>query len=403
MTQEGAYGINLPVERDQWAALRSPPVTILANGEGCVGPMAFCMLNGDVLFRSPSGIRSLRRGYRDLTTGWTNRLISWENSRVYAQSHIESLRLSSAAYFDYRAIFTDRPENAVEWDYPEPGIRRGVVFRWVTPLLTAGISSIAEEKTPAWEGIWSGLKLLQLLPVIVTRKPRLFGVALTAQNTVALYELDSGRRRDLGSDFVLEPPTPEGGVAPENQKEVHFEHDIPWGFESRAFFTKERLQRKRLKDLELALTGILGDVTVRVLYRQTGATNWQLWGAKTVTFTPCLATTCPVATDAAGLPLNPPQAGLALPSGNVSPGVLYPLRFGDPDDQTCLTAMGRYPPEGYSFQLRLEFSAACTLSYLMVRAVVLPRIEAVECESTIALSPEAVCQSNQVEHTHLIP
>jgi hypothetical protein len=410
LTQEGAYGINLPIERDQWAALRSPPVTVLANGEGCVGPMAFCMMNGDVLFRAPSGIRSLRRGYRDLATGWTNRLVSWELSRVQAQTQIEALRLSSAAYFDYRAFFTDRPENAVQWvpavvEPPtpaQPGINRGIVFRWVTPMLTAGIASITQEKTPVWEGPWTGLRLFQLLPVTVTRKPRLFGVALTEENTIALYEMDGSRRRDLGSDFVLEPPTPEGGEPPENQQEVHIEHDIPWGFESRAFFTKERLQRKRLKDLELALTGILGDVTVRVLYRQIGAANWQLWGEKTVTLTPCLSTVCPQATNADGSPIAG-KTGLALPSGNVSPGVLYPVRFGDPDDSTCLTTVGRYPPEGYAFQLRLEFSAACTLSYLLVRAVLLPRIEAVECETTIPLTPEGVCQSNQVEHTHLIP
>ena len=384
LTMAGGYGLNLPVEREAWAALRSPPITVLMNSEGCVGPVAFTLLNGDILFRSPSGIRGLRRGYRDLTSGWSSRIINFEMARVQAETNIALLKSASAAFHNYRAFFTDLPTNDVAWPPPGtdgymsgPGFERGTTFHWITSLLTTPISTMSQDGAPAWEGPWTGLRALQLLPVIIERVPRLFALAITHGNSIGLWELSYQHRKDLTS-----PATP-------GDYRTCAEQPIPWGFETRALFSKERLSRKRLKDLELGFTGIRESVTVRVLYRPHGTGAWFEWGSKTI----------PVE----GYPCGKTSLG-CITGGNVASQARFPLRFGDPDDSTCLDSQGRPAIEGYSFQLRVEITGSCTLSYLLCRAVVLPRIEVYDECLTPATSPaETVCGTGEPERTYSIP
>jgi hypothetical protein len=400
LTRAGGYGLNLPVEREAWAALRSPPVTTLLNGEGCVGPVAFSLLNGDVMFRSPSGIRALRRGYRDLAQGWSSRIINFEMARVQAETQIAFLKAASAAFHNYRAFFTELPTNEVAWDTatapvtwqppanpadptPPPtqilasaGFERGTAFSWLSSILTTPISTMNEEGAPAHEGISCGLRILQVLPVTVDGVPHLFVLALTQFNSIALYELNCANyTKDLSS-----PRTPgDYGTCEEVQ--------IPWGLETRALFSKERLQRKRLKDLELGFTGIRESITVRVLYRPHGSGQWIEWGTKSI----------PVE----GYPCGKTTLG-CITGGNVASQARFPVRFGDPDDATCLDSQGRPAIEGFAFQLRIEVTGAATLSYLLCRAVVLPRVETYEYATPPTSPAETVCSTNEAERTYSI-
>jgi hypothetical protein len=378
LTQEGAYGLNLPVEREQWADLRSPPVTILANGEGCVGPAAFAMLNGDLIFRSPTGIRTLRRGYRDLSSGWACRHLSWELYRIQQQTQVGFLRTASAAFHHYRVLFTELPTNYVSPD-PAGNRERGIIFPWTSVLLTAGISGINQETGPAWEGIWTGLNLFQVMAINVNRVPRLVGVALDSTERIAFYELSYDHSQDLGST---------------KQEQL-----VQWGFETRSLFSKQRLQRKRLKDLEMGLTNIQTDVTVKVLYRQHGHINWQVWGQKSVKLPKGGCTTCAPQVDMSGNVTGETGVGLF----NLAPKAAYPIRFGDPTDDDCLTDAGRPMPEMYAIQLRVEVTGHCAVSYLLARAVVLPRIEAYECTTEVLAGQQGFCTTSNVEYAYRIP
>jgi hypothetical protein len=368
LTESVAFAINLPLERESWADLRSPPITVLGGGEGIVGPMAFCNVNGDLLYRSPSGIRSLRRGYRDLSGGWTNRTLSWEMQRVMAQSDVPLLRNVTAATFRHRALFTDLPETFVTWRTLTPSSERGIVYRWIDSLLLSGISGISSEAPPQWQGVWTGLKILQLLPTEIRGKPRLFAIALTDLREYAVFELDENLHEDVNSIGVNQP--------------------IEWGFETRLLFGKERLQRKKLKDLEFGLTGIVGTVTIKVFYRQQGQTRWAFWREIEVR-----------APQGMCLPCASPATGMALPK-NTTSGVAYPVRFGGPDDTECPPGIPRPISEGYAFQLRVELSGVCVVQYLLVSAVVLPRIEAAECQQTIELEPDEFCTSSKPEFSY---
>jgi hypothetical protein len=258
-----------------------------------------------------------------------------------------------------------------------PGLERGTTFHWISSLLTTPIATLSEDGVPAWESVWTGLRILQLMPVIVDRVPRLFVLAITHRNSIALWELSYQHTKDLTS-----PATP-------GDYDTCAEQQIPWGLETRALFSKERLQRKRLKDLELGFTGIHESVTVRVLYRPHGSGEWFEWGTKSI----------PVEGGACG------KTSLGcITTGNVASQARFPLRFGDPDDSTCLDSQGRPAIEGYSFQLRLEITGACTLSYLLCRAVLLPRIEVYdECQTPATSAAETICGNDQPERTYSIP
>jgi hypothetical protein len=345
--------------------------------------VAFVTLNGDVLFRSSSGIRALRRGYRDLSQGWSSRIINFEMVRVQAETQVAFLKPVSAAFHNYRAFFTELPTNEVTWPpagtdgyLSGPGFERGTSFAWLSSLLTTPISTLTEDRAPAWEGIWCGLRILQLLPVITDGVPRLFALALTKFNSIALYELSYQHRKDLSS-----PRTPGDYTTCE-------EVPVQWGFETRALFTKERLQRKKLHDLEIGLVNLRESVTVRVLYRPIGEGNWTEWFTKTI--------------ELEGCPSGKTELG-CITGGNVAAQARYPLRFGSPDDTVCNDGQRRPAPEFYSLQLRIAVTGSCQISYLLVRAIVLPRLEAYEeCETLPISPPELVCSANEPERTYQI-
>lgn len=190
-TWSGIFSLNAPTEREQWAVVNFPIGTVSMVGKGATSDRATPNVNGDIWMRSPDGVRSFLVARRDFTT-WVNTPLSEEMKRVITKDDKNLLGWASAGVADNRLLMTCQPYR--KWGH-------GICHRGLMVLNFSTVGYLdARESRPVWEGIWTGLQVLQVVSGTFNGVERCFIFALSPSNAIELWEVTKDRTSDYDGE-----------------------------------------------------------------------------------------------------------------------------------------------------------------------------------------------------------
>lgn len=329
-TSRGCFSVNAPFNRDDWQNVTSPIETISMLAGGASSQFATIPVNGDIWFRAPDGVRSFAIARRDHGT-WVNTPLSNEMKRAFNSDTSSLLPYSSAALFDNRLLLTTQPSLI---------LNHGIVHAGLGVLDFDPTSSMFNRSNPNWDGIWTGLRILQILTT-GSDNSRCFVFTLSNTNKIQLWELSRSDTYDNLStriEGIIETPA--------------------YGFDTLGF------NLRQLMTGDLWLTNIRGNVDLTIKYRPDTDPNWSDWAT-----IPICSLSSDCTTAACGEPSTPaPQyrARLQLPEPSSS----------------CDTLNDKPTNLGYRFSIRLETTGAFTLQQLRLTAHDLPENVVGSCPPT---------------------
>lgn len=243
LTTNMIFSVDAPADRDLWKDVTYPIQTESLIGSGGQSQLATVSVNGDIFFRAKDGIRSLVLARRQFNS-WSNVPQSSEMNRYLRRDSRSLLRFSSAVEFDNRLLHTFSPS------YSD----RGVWHRGLVVLDFDLLSSLRNQTDPAYDGIWTGLRILQVVKGQFGDQERCFMFVLNADDKIELWEQSIDDHFDNGTKRIV------------------------WGFESGRYgFTSGLTQMKRLDGGHFFLDSIEGRVDFEIRYRPDSYPFWIFW------------------------------------------------------------------------------------------------------------------------------
>ena len=244
-TPTATYAFNAPVDRDVWKDLNYPIQRFALLNFGSFNHESIVPVNGDLFFRAQDGIRSLIYARRDFTE-FGNTPISRQVVRALAYDTEFYLTAASAVNFDNRMLMTIQPEKVNG---------RGVVHRGMVVMDFDLVSGMGRKLPPAWEGVWTGVDILQMVTVRIQKQERCFVFGLN-QGDIGLYEVTKNGQFDF--DGFDDAP-------------------IDWTIETRSLTFAEPTNKKRLVSAEQWYDQVMGDIESKVYFKANEGECWQPW------------------------------------------------------------------------------------------------------------------------------
>lgn len=298
------------------SAPNAPATPILTESQisnGGLSDWSSILVNGDLIYRSSDGIRSLILGRREFAT-WGNVPISREVN-LYLNPDTENLlQYSSAVYFSNRTLMTFSPVFT----------NHGIFHRGLIALDGDIISSLRGKLPPVYDGAWTGLNVLKLVIGKFNGVERTFAFTLSATEQIELWELLPDQ------------------IAPEDNIDNDGADEIIWQFELPQMFKEKRSADrvpKMLRGGEVYWKDLIGKVHIQVFYKPDDYPCWTLWHE----WDECgVGNTCARDPVTGCLPVNNNQA------------VYFPRRgLPEPSSKPCNRATGQPLREGFTFQVRV--------------------------------------------------
>lgn len=317
LTQTSVFSVQVPYSREEWASTQFPLMTIGLPNYGALSQESVVTVNGDLWYRSFDGIRSYQIARRDFNT-WVNCPQSVEVEKILNYDSQGLLNRASGVLFNNRLILTCSPYET----------ERGVAHRGLIALDLNNISNLTSRSDPVYDGLWTGLNILQILKGTFNGQERCFAFALEENNAICLYEL----LEDDASYFDYD-----------GQNDVEVESSI----ESRALgFNSNGNQLMYLLCGDLFIDKIAGspEVAFDFKFRSDENPNWEDWHSFSVCapIKNCEFTDCK--------PFEPPQQQYRT----------Y-IRLPDPTSK-CSNQTKRLIRSGYEFQLRMAWTGYMQLN-----------------------------------------
>ena len=306
LCDNGLFTCSAPTDATTWVSLTTPILAPSVLGMGGVGQNAMAISNADLLFKSGDGtLRDLQMA-RDDFIKWGRLPISKEVARALANENPGLFPFVSAATADNRFLIGCQPAKSPIGVYCQ-----GLVS------LDFDITSSLQGKLPSvYDGVWTGLNILQLVGGMFNGMQRTFAfVANTKSNVIELWEL------------TLDGLADGDGTQP-----------ITWSFESSVMFHelkgKGPFEFCSLQDGEIYISDLVGKATIKSWYRPDYDSCWHKWH----NFEICADNLAP-----SGQPQYRTRIGLGKP----------PTEDGD-------NPVGRPPNFGRFFQMRFEITGSMT-------------------------------------------
>ena len=347
-TTNAAFSINTPSERDTWATVNYPIQTYSLINNGALSDRSTVLVNGDIWMRALDGVRSLMVARRDFGT-WVNTPVSREVEAVIGADTPDLLAYGSAALFDNRLLMTARPY---------PIFEHGVAHEGLVVVDFAPISYLGAQPNPVWEGVWTGLRILQVLSGTVNGEERCFIFALDTGNNITFWEITKGQvNDDNGTNVPVE---------------------ISWSMETGGYaFNDQGYDLKRLQKGWLWFNQIQGEVTISTFYRANDDPCWHSWH----NWSFCANTeTC--------------GTGNCLTPLNLKPQYRRPYLLPTPST-VCDTETGIPDALGEEFQVRFEGTGYVSLSRMLLGASVQQQDVNAICPATEGCKSASCCATNE--------
>lgn len=303
-----------------------PILTFSLIGTGPLGQNNTIAVNSDIYFRSLYGLGSLVMARRNFDNPG-NTPISAEMERVLVNDDQALIQYGSSAVFDNRFLVTVSPQASSQ----------GVLHAGMISMNLDTLSSLRSKSQPCYDGLWTGINVLQFVTGAFNGRQRLFAFTFNvALSKIELYEM-----LPTGTD--------------------HFDNEnipIVWTFETGALFNrdiKDPGQLVSLRDGEFAIDDVIGTVRFEVYYKADQGC-WTPWHA----FSVCAA-------------------------DDSEPQYFPRLGLGEPDSDACQNVNNAPARDGYTFQIKFVVTGHCRFLRLKLAAVTLPdpKFEPPRCDEYI--------------------
>ena len=318
-TPRYVFSVQAPLDRDAWALVNYPIVAVSLVSNGALGARSTITVNGDVFYRAADGIRSFIIARRDFGT-WGNTPVSGEMEKIIAYETESQLKYGSAIVFDNRLLMTSSPAYR----------RTGTIHKSLTVMDLELISNMRKKLPPAWEGIWTGLDVLQLVKATTGNGERAYIISRASNDAIQIWEITKDEIEDQVDSSTSTP--------------------IQWEFQTRAFNFESPFGQKRLDYGEIWVGDMRKSVTFWAGYRPDQYPGWVPWNcwSECATIDNCDIQGC-----------LPVQLG--------QPQYRYKLRL--PTARAdCSEVMGYQYRLLYEAQLRLKVSGWCRIKSIRIHA-----------------------------------
>lgn len=241
-TENMIFATQLPPDRTTWKNTTQPLQRVIQLNFGATSQSSIVQINGDLFYRSKDGFRSLIYALRYFND-WGQSPISKEMNRIIERDDRYLLSHCNAMLFDNRYLATVSPFKSA----------RGVSHRALAVMDFDLLGSVKQRLPPSWEGIWTGLDILQVVVGQYNGVDRAFLYVNGCDDEIEVWELSL-------SD--------------------HFDHDtrrIEWAYETRAFDFNNKFDLKKLETCDAYLDEMDGEVTITMQYRPMGYSCWLPW------------------------------------------------------------------------------------------------------------------------------
>lgn len=327
-TRQQIYAADIPISRTAWVATNNNTgitVKVAQINFGTTSDRSVVHVNGDVFYQSVDGVRSLFTAVRNFGE-WGDLPISVEEARAINLNDRALLRFGSGITFDNRLLETALP---FQTDV-------GVCHKGILPLNFDLVSTLAEKKPPAWEGLNVGVDILRLLRGDFGGRERAFALVRSSiTGGIECWEL---------TNYLLEDNNKFGNAR------------VSFLFETPAFTWGDPFTLKELDTLELHIDQLYGQVELAVQMRPDQWPCWEDW----TQWIECS-------------PRNDCEdCGVLLPD-ECYPQQIYPMQYRAtivlPKPPTrCARTQARPLNIGYQFQFRFLIKGHCRIRGIMVHA-----------------------------------
>jgi len=156
-TSDAAFSVSVPADRNDWYSLADPIQRVVLINNGSSSQFSTELVNGDCLFRSRDGIRSLIQAVRDFSQQG-NTPISREMSRILKYDNPAYLPYQSGVLFNNRYLLTSMDNYKAA---------TGVAYKGLTVLDFDLISGLSGKAPAAYDGFWK-LEMERGDPAVLT-------------------------------------------------------------------------------------------------------------------------------------------------------------------------------------------------------------------------------------------
>jgi len=199
----GAASFAVTTPRSQWGETASFQ-SVLYTNIGAVGPDAFAQVNGDLFFRSNDGLRTYKNATAEMES-YGNTAMSAEMNSILNQEPIHLLQDVSLAYTDRgRVLMTALPQ---EYQPENFNSKAKKVYKALISLDFNSMTGSLGKTAAAYDGIWTGLDILQILAGDFGRRNKAFILGVSCSLN-GLWEIDPKASEDrpiAGNELTLAP------------------------------------------------------------------------------------------------------------------------------------------------------------------------------------------------------
>lgn len=240
----GATSFAVSAPRNQWKELEGFQ-RLLFSEIGSLSDSTISV-NGDIYFRSlqGNGLRTYRNARAEFG-GFGMTPTSSELDSVFLAEDTSKLSTVSFIHFDDRLLFTCRPKT--EQNY--------TTFRGIAALDFRPVSSNSAKTNAVYDGVWSGLKVVNLLKTEQGGVERAF--ALCKHDKFELWEITKNQTTDT---------------------KINSSKRITSLILTKAFDFESPWSEKRLLHGDLWFSNIKDTFDALLWFRPDNNPNWQLWG-----------------------------------------------------------------------------------------------------------------------------
>lgn len=318
-TPKYVFSVQAPLDREAWASVNYPIQAVSQNSNGALGARSTITVNGDVFYRAADGIRSFVIARRDFGS-WGNTPVSGEMARTLENETENLLQFGSAVVFDNRLLMTSQPVYR----------NNGTIHKSLTVLDFELISNMKKKLPPSWDGIWTGLDILQVVKASTATGEFAYIFSRASNDAIQIWEITTGAIEDEVSSNTFTP--------------------IEWEWQTRAFNFGTPFGQKRLDYGEIWIGDLRKSVTFWAGYRPDQYPGWVPWNC----WTECATV------DNCGI-------GGCIPIQLGQPQYRYKLRLPTvrPD---CSEVLGNQYRLLYEAQMRVKVSGWCRIKGVRVHA-----------------------------------
>lgn len=331
-TRTSVYQLTVPATLTGWTAANNsnqPVQTVAQFRYGPVGDRSPTLVNGDVFYTTlEPAIRSFQISQRYFGQ-WANVPISNNENRVLRFNNRALMETTSGIEFNNRMLQTILPVTTPA----------GVAFQGIAPLDFDLISTLQQQRPPAWEGMQEGLNHLQLFEGDFGGLQRAFSVVWSDPNA--------------GGDGGIWIWEMTGDSNPSQRDKV--DSRVTWYFETPAFTFSDEFALKELDWMQIWLDRVSGQIDMNFEYRADADSCWRFW-AKTQF--------CAARSSCEDV-VNP----ICYPEQPYCEGQRFPIGLPRPPALDCVTMNQRPPNIGYQFQVRVTIKGWCRVRGLLLRAL----------------------------------